>query len=104
MEKANLLCNIAADLQQELVQIIVATPDLKIERIVSKGHQSPPDSWYDQVQNEWVLLVEGEARLQFPDHSLHLKTGDYVNIPAHQKHRVEWTSPDKETVWLAIFY
>jgi len=83
MDKANFLCDIPADLPVELVQTIVATDGIKIERIVSKGHQSPPDSWYDQVQNEWVLLVKGEARLQLPDHSLHMKAGDYVNIPAH---------------------
>jgi len=104
MEKANLLCNIPADLPEELVQTIVTTASLKIERIVSKGHQSPPDFWYDQEQNEWVFLAKGEAKLQFPDHSLHLKAGDYVSIPAHQIHRVEWTTPDQETVWLAIFY
>lgn len=104
MEKANLLCNIPADLPVELVQTILASGDLRIERIVSKAHQSAPDFWYDQDQNEWIFLAKGEARLQFPNQTLHLKAGDYVNIPAHQKHRVEWTTPDEETVWLAIFY
>jgi cupin 2 domain-containing protein len=104
MDKANLLFNIPADLPAELVQTIVASGDIKIERIVSQGHQSPPDYWYDQDQNEWVFLAKGEARLQFPNQTLHLKAGDYINIPAHQKHRVEWTTPDEETVWLAIFY
>lgn len=104
MGKANLLCNIPADFSEELVQTIVASGDIKIERIVSKGHQSPPDYWYDQEQNEWVFLAKGEAKLQFQDQTLHLKAGDYVNIPAHQKHRVDWTTPDQETVWLAVFY
>jgi len=104
MDKTNLLCNLPADLPVELVQTIVAGADVRIERIVSKGHQSPPDFWYDQDQNEWVLLAKGEAKLQFPDETLKLEAGDYVNIPAHQKHRVAWTTPDEETVWLSIFY
>lgn len=104
MDKANLLCNIPTELPVELAQTIVASGDIKIERIVSKGHQSPPDFWYDQHQNEWVFLAKGDAKLQFQNHTLHLQAGDYVNIPAHQKHRVEWTIPDEETVWLAIFY
>ena len=104
MDQANLLCNIPADLPAELVQNIVAAAGMRIERIVSKGHQSLPDFWYDQAQNEWVLLVKGAAILQFPNETVHLTAGDYVNIPAHQKHRVAWTKPDEETVWLAIFY
>lgn len=104
MEKANLLCNIPADLPVELVQTIEAAGGIRIERIVAKGHQSPPDFWYDQDQNEWVFLAKGEAKLQFPHQTLHLKAGDYVNIPSHQKHRVAWTAPDEETVWLAIYY
>lgn len=104
MDKANLLCDIPADLPVELVHTIVAADGTRIERVVSKGHQSAPDFWYDQDQNEWVFLAKGEARLQFQSQTLHLKAGDYVNIPAHQKHRVAWTTPDEETVWLAIFY
>jgi cupin 2 domain-containing protein len=104
MGKANLLCHIPADFSEELVQTIVASGDIRIERIVSKGHQSPPDFWYDQEKNEWVFLAKGQAKLQFTDRTLHLKAGDYVNIPAHQKHRVDWTTPDQETVWLAVFY
>jgi len=79
---------------------------VRIERILSKGHSSPPDFWYDQEQHEWVLLVAGEARLRFErdDHVLHLKPGDYVNIAAHEKHRVEWTTESTETIWLAVFY
>jgi len=104
MDKANLLCNIPTNLPVELVQTITTVDDVRIERIVSKGHQSPPDFWYDQDQDEWVLLAKGEAELQFQDQNLHLEAGDYVNIPAHLKHRVAWATPDEETVWLAIFY
>ena len=61
-------------------------------------------TWYDRGQIEWVFLAKVEARLQLPIQTLGLKAGDYVNITDHQKHRVEWTPPDEETVWLAIFY
>jgi cupin 2 domain-containing protein len=104
VDKANLLCNIPAKLPVELTQTIATFEGVRIERIISRGHQSPTDYWYDQDQNEWVLLAKGEARLQFPNEILHLKPGDYVNIPAHQKHRVSWTTPHEETIWLAIFY
>ena len=82
-----------------------AAEGIEIQRIVSFGHASPADFWYDQNQAEWVMLIQGEAILQFegrPD--LHLRTGDYCNIPAHQRHRVAWTTPDQPTVWLAVFY
>jgi len=104
VDKTNSLCKMPADLPAELVQTILAADGMRIERIVSKGHQSPPDFWYDQDQNEWVLLVNGEAKLQFLNETVHLKAGDYINIPAHRKHRVEWTTPDEETVWIAIYY
>ncbi|MDD2923900.1 cupin domain-containing protein [Rhodoferax sp.] len=86
------------------METLAASGTTRIERIVSRGHQSAPDDWYDQAQHEWVLLVQGQARLQFEDHILHLSAGDHVNIPAHCKHRVTWTTPDQDTVWLAVFY
>ncbi len=104
MKLANLLCNIPPDLPEELFQTLLSSPKIRIERIVSRGHQSAPDFWYDQDQSEWLLLVQGEARLQFEDQIVALKTGDYANIAAHKKHRVAWTTPDQDTVWLAIHY
>ena len=83
--------------------VIHAAKDLRIERIVSRGHASPDGFWYDQESSEWVLLVAGAARLRFEgEEPLHLKPGDYVHIPAHRRHRVEWTDPDAATIWLAI--
>ena len=90
-------------LQEELCQTLLEKPTVRIERILSQGHQSPPDFWYDQTQDEWVLLVEGQARLSFANgESLELNPGDYVLIPAHCKHRVDWTPANKVTLWLAI--
>ena len=85
---------------------LLKRPGLRIERIVSTGQASPPGFWYDQTENEWVLLVQGEARLRFADEAeaRHLKAGDFVEIAAHRQHRVDWTTPDQPTIWLAIFY
>jgi cupin 2 domain-containing protein len=104
MVNDNLLENIPVNLQEEIFQNILSHKEIKIERIISKGHCSEPDFWYDQDQNEWVLLIKGEAKLQFEKNIKHLLPGDYVNIPAHTRHRVEWTTPKEETIWLAIFY
>ncbi len=81
-------------------------PGLRIERIVSTGQSSPEGFWYDQPEGEWVLLIEGEARLRFADETeaRHLKAGDYLDIPAHRRHRVDWTAPTQTTIWLAVHY
>ena len=98
--------DIPPKLPQELFQTLLATSSLKIERIVSNGHSSPPDFWYCEDQHEWVLVVKGEAKLRFDDQNdaTHLCAGDYINIPARTRHRVEWTTGAEETIWLAIFY
>ena len=100
----NLLADLPADLPEELIQTLLSTPQVRIERIVSQGHVSPPGFWYDQDEHEWVLLVQGAARLRFDDEVVELKPGDFQNIPAHRKHRVDWTSPGELTIWLAIYY
>ena len=106
MECGNLTRGIPAQLPDEMMQTLAASGKARIERIVSRGHCSPPGFWYDQEENEWVLLVQGAAELRFEqgDRRLHLAAGDYVNIAAHEKHRVEWTAADTETIWLAVFY
>ena len=106
METGNLLGQIPTTLPEELFQILASGAGMRIERIVSKGHASPPGYWYDQTENEWVMVVKGEAKLRFEKDNriVHLMAGDYVNIDAHERHRVEWTREDEETVWLAVFY
>lgn len=95
--------DIPAQLPLELCQTLLAKPTLRIERIVSKGHCSAEDDWYDQNQDEWVMLLQGQARLAFADADpVELNPGDYLHIPAHCKHRVDWTSPEMESIWLAI--
>lgn len=85
---------------------LLARPGLRIERIVSSGQSSPPGFWYDQPHGEWVLLVQGDAHLRFEDEpqARHLKAGDYLDIAPRRRHRVDWTSRDQVTIWLAVHY
>ncbi|MEZ5454303.1 MAG: cupin domain-containing protein [Thiothrix sp.] len=101
----NLFADIPVDLPEELFETLLETSSVKIERIVSHGHASPPDFWYDQEQDEWVIVLQGEAGLAFADQEgeLTLRPGDYVLIKAHAKHRVTFTAPDRDTIWLAVF-
>ena len=91
-------------LPKEFVQTLLHAGDVRIERIISHGHASPPDFWYDQKQSEWVVVLKGAARLQFEDGTVEMKPGDFINIPAFKKHRVDWTTPDEPTVWLGVRY
>lgn len=91
-------------LPQEIVQTLVDSAAVRIERIISDGHRSPPGFWYDQAQREWVLLLSGEAVLEFEDRRLELRPGMYVDIAAHERHRIVATSASEQTIWLAIFY
>jgi cupin 2 domain-containing protein len=102
----NLFDNIPADLPEELFEQLVESSCVRIERIVSKGHSSPESGWYDQEENEWVVVLKGAAKLRFEQDGklVELDAGDYINIPARVRHRVEWTNPEMETVWLAFFY
>ncbi len=100
----NLFSDLPSEIPDELIETLLQAETVRIERIVSRGHASSPAFWYDQPENEWVVVLGGAARLRFEDDVIELKPGDYVNIPAHKKHRVDWTTPDEPTVWLAVFY
>ena len=100
----NLFADIPVTLQNELAQALLQTPQIRIERIVSLRLSAPQDYWYDQEQNEWVLLVAGAATLRFEDEVVEMKAGAFINIPAHRKHRIEWTNPNQPTIWLAVHY
>ena len=102
----NIYKNIPADSPDELVEVISVAENIRIERILSYGQASPPGFWYDQEMDEWVLLLKGRAGLVFDGerNRIEMKPGDYIHIPAHVKHRVEWTDTNRETVWLAIYY
>ncbi|NOQ68484.1 MAG: cupin domain-containing protein [Gammaproteobacteria bacterium] len=101
----NIFDAIPENIDTEIFELLAKSNGTRIERIISKGHKSPDSGWYDQETNEWVLVLRGEAILLFEDEtSVNLKAGDYINIPAHKKHKVEWTDPEIETVWLAVHY
>lgn len=100
----NIFAEIPESLPEELLTSLLKRDSVHIERIVSKGHSTPPEQWYDQAWDEWVIVLEGQAILVYEQNlqKLPMTTGDYVLIPAHTKHRVEWTTPDIHTVWLAV--
>ena len=101
----NIFTQIPKNLTEEIFEDIIKTDSLKVERIVSYGHTSPKLGWYKSEQNEWVIVLKGEAILSFENETdVKLITGDYINIPASKKHKVSWTLPNEETVWLAIYY
>ncbi len=102
----NLFSNPSSDLPDEVVETLLDTDSVRVERIVSRGQASPEGFWYDQEQHEWVVVLKRAARLRFEDDNdvLEMGPGDYVNIPAHRRHRVEWTTPEAPTVWLAVHY
>lgn len=101
----NLFQKLPNQLPEELVTVLAESRHVRIERIVSTGHASPDDFWYDQDEHEWVIVLKGDAKLRFEGQEvMNMRPGDYVLIPAHQKHRVEWTCPDEPTVWLAVFW
>ena len=100
----NVFDDLPPHLPKELVQALIRAPDVRIERIISHGHASPEGFWYDQGRHEWVVVLKGAARLRFEDGTVEMKPGDFVNIPAHKKHRVDWTTPDEPTIWLGVIY
>jgi cupin 2 domain-containing protein len=100
----NLFADLPTHLPEELFTTLLEAAEVRIERIVSHGHASPDGFWYDQDQHEWVMVMRGAARLRFEEGSVEMKPGDFVHIPAHRKHRVEWTTPDEPTIWLAVHY
>ena len=103
--KKNIFDNIPSNISKEIIESLIDSDQIKVERIISKGHVSPKGFWCDQDKNEFVILLKGRATLLFEnDEQIILSAGDYINIPAHKKHRVEWTIPETETIWFAIFY
>lgn len=94
-----------AGLPDEISETMLSGTGMRMERIVSHGQASPPGFWYDQDDHEWVMLLEGSATLRFEHEGLlQLTPGMYVLIPAHVRHRVEWTAPNARSVWLALFF
>lgn len=105
MNNGNIFQNIPQNLDEEFFEILLQNDHIKIERIVSLGHTSPSSGWYDQDENEWVLVLSGEATIAFEDEEpVHLGAGSYLQIAARKKHKVIKTHATTETVWLAVHY
>jgi cupin 2 domain-containing protein len=101
----NIFSSLPDKLEHESFEELLHYKNIKIERIVSHGHTSPENGWYDQKGNEWVIVLEGSGSILFESgDEVNLKKGDYLNIPAHAKHKVTRTDPDGLTIWLAIHY
>ena len=101
----NLFANMPQDQPEEVSDEIFRSANVRIERIVSTGQASPKGFWFNQDWEEWVLLLSGNALIRFDgDRDIRLAPGDYLLIPRHVRHRVEWTDPEQETIWLAVHY
>ena len=103
----NIYEQIPEELRDELFEEIASGGgSFKLERIVSKGHSTPEGKWCDQDENEWVILLKGSAAILIEGEAgeVVLKPGDHLQIPAHLKHRVQWTDTKIETVWIALRY
>lgn len=104
-DKKNVLTALPAVLEKEFFETLIEGEHVRVERIVSRGHTSPDQGWYDQEDHEWVLVLKGGGEITFERGDVvRLGPGDHLNIPAHTRHKVTWTEPDKETLWLAVFY
>jgi cupin 2 domain-containing protein len=106
MITSNLFADVGRQFPDEQIMELLSSRNVRIERIVSTGHATAPDEWYDQDRAEWVLVLAGSASLIFEGESepVLLEPGSYVHIAAHVRHRVAWTDRSKPTVWLAIHY
>ncbi len=106
MKKQNLFSNIPESFPKEIFETLLENTNFKLERILSCGQSTSGGKWYDQEKDEWVVLLKGKAGLRFENESeiIELTPGDHLVIPAHNKHRVEWTDQTQKTVWLTLHY
>ena len=105
MTKNNIFSDLPTSLDQEVFEDILKRENIRIERIISQGHSAPETGWFDQDEKEWVIVLTGSATLLFEgEDEIELSAGDYLMIPAHQRHKVLKTDPEQPTIWLAIFF
>jgi cupin 2 domain-containing protein len=104
IRSGDLFADVASQASEEEITILDASKAVRIERIVSTGQASPPGFWYDQEDTEWAFLISGSAGLliEGEDAPRTLRKGAYVEIPAHARHRVEWTDSEEPTIWLTV--
>lgn len=104
MLDSNLFEGIPEDLPEERFDTILEKNGLRLERIVSRGHATAEGEWYDQAEDEWVALLQGGAAIIIEGRNdpVVMAPGDHLHLPTHCRHRVAWTDPDVDTVWLAL--
>ena len=102
----NMFADIPDAIPEEIFETIIEKESFRLERIVSDGQLTAEDEWYDEDENEWFILLKGSAGLllEGDEEPLVLKPGDYLNLPAHRRHKVVWTDANEKTVWLALHY
>ena len=101
----NLFDGLPENLDEEYFESVLSRDNLRIERIVSRGQSSPESGWYDQSRGEWVLVLRGAAVIAYDNgEEVRLSAGSHIDIPPQTRHRVKWTDPDTETIWLAVHY
>lgn len=101
----NIYQELPSHLPAECIQVLLSQSTVRIERIISQGHSTPAGEWYNQTENEWVIVLQGSGVIEYENgETITLNTGDYVYLPAHLKHRVASTIENEYTVWLAIFW
>lgn len=104
MDIKNIFQGIPQTIDHEAFEDILSSENVRIERIVSEAISN--DEWYDQSENEWVIVIQGSAKLLFEENhqEISLEKGDHVLIPAHKKHKVTYVEQNIQTIWLAIFF
>jgi cupin 2 domain-containing protein len=106
MEVHNIFTNLPQSIEAEVFESLIDQKKIRLERIISNGQATPEGEWYDQKQAEWVMLVSGSAGLKIEGRAaiIELKPGDHLLIPAHVRHRVEWTDNNEPSIWLALHF
>ena len=101
----NIYADIPSSLPNEMFNALISNENIRIKRILSHGHSSPEEGWYNQDENEWVMVLEGQGVIEFEDgRVVTLSKGDYINIAGREKHKVVGTVENVVTIWLAVFY
>ncbi len=107
MKRGNLYTEIPGELPEEWSEVLAeGHGEVRVDRLVSRGHASPPDFWYDQDTTEWVVLLQGSATLRFEEEEKprEMMPGDWIEIGPHTRHRVEATAEEEDTIWLAVHW
>lgn len=98
MQIGNLHHDAIAPATGERFDTLLAHQGLVIERILSSSKIA--SQTYVQSQDEWVVLLQGEAMLDVEGQLLPLRSGDHVFLPSQTRHTV--LSVSQGAMWLAV--